>query len=79
MANLGQMQSIAHDVSAIIGVYMYVGEQEFIPMVLRNPSSGCLYLVMVPSEADQDAYLTAVRRVPVLEGAVRQTISWVAG
>ncbi|HAN94580.1 MAG TPA: hypothetical protein DCQ17_03330, partial [Firmicutes bacterium] len=52
---------------------------EFIPMVRRNPSSGCLYLVMVPSEADQDAFLTAVRRVPVLEGAVRKPLTSVAG
>lgn len=79
LANLGQMQAIAHDVSAMIGVYMDVGEQEFIPMVRRNPSSGCLYLVMVPSEADQDAFLTAVRRVPVLEGAVRKPLTSVAG
>lgn len=43
-------------------------------MVRRNPSSGCLYLVMVPSEADQDAFLTAVRRVPVLEGGA-QTVN----
>lgn len=79
LANLGQMQAIAHDVSAMIGVYMDVGEQESIPLVRRNPSSGCLYLVMVPSEDDPDAFLTAIRRVPVLEGAVRKPLTSVAG
>ena len=79
LANLGQMQAIAHDVSAMIGVYMDVGEQEFIPMVRRNPASGCLYLVMVPSQDDPDAFLTAVRRVPVLEGAVRKPLTSKAG
>ena len=79
LANLGQMQAIAHDVAAMIGVYMDVGEQEFIPMVRRNPGSGCLYLVMVPSEADEQAFLAAVRRVPVLEGAVRKPLTSVAG
>ena len=79
LANLGQMQAIAHDVSSMVGVYMDVGEQEFIPMVRRNPASGCLYIVMVPSEDDQDAFLTAIRHVPVLEGAVRKPLTSVAG
>ena len=79
LANLGQMQAIAHDVSAMIGVFMDVGEQEFIPLVRRNPDNGCLYLVMVPSEDDQEAFLTAVRRVPVLEGAVRKPLTSKAG
>lgn len=79
LANLGQMQAIAHDVSSMIGVYMDVGEQEFVPMVRRNPGTGALYLVMVPSEGDTDAFLEAIRRVPVLEGAVRKPLTSVAG
>lgn len=79
LANLGQMQAIAHDVSAMIGVYMDVGEQEFAPMVRRNPDSGCLYLVMIPSEDDGDAFLAAIKRVPVLEGAVRKPLTSTAG
>ena len=72
LANLGQMQAIAHDVSSMIGVFMDVGEQEFIPMVRRNPSTGSLHVLMVPSERDEEAFLTAIRRVPVLEGAIRK-------
>lgn len=79
LANLGQMQAIAHDVASMIGVYMDVGEQEFIPMVRRNPETGCLYIVMVPSEGDPEAFLEAIRRVPVLEGAVRKPLTSVAG
>ncbi|NMB00511.1 MAG: hypothetical protein GX971_03165 [Firmicutes bacterium] len=79
LANLGQMQAIAHDVSSMIGVYMDVGEQEFVPMVRRNPATGVLYIVMVPSEGDDDAFLAAIRRVPVLEGAVRKPLTSVAG
>ena len=62
LANLGQMQAIAHDVSSMIGVYMDVGEQEFIPMVRRNPSVGSLHVLMVPSERDEEAFLAAIRR-----------------
>lgn len=79
LANLGQMQAIAHDISSMIGVYMDVGEQEFIPMVRRNPATGSLAVLMVPSEKDEEAFLAAIRRVPVLEGAVRKPLTSVAG
>ena len=79
LANLGQMQAIAHDIASMIGVYMDVGEQEFIPMVRRNPATGSLAVLMVPSEKDEEAFLAAIRRVPVLEGAVRKPLTSVAG
>jgi len=79
LANLGQMQAIAHDVSSMIGVYMDVGEQEFIPMVRRNPSVGSLHVLMVASEKDEVAFLEAIRRVPVLEGAIRKPLTSAAG
>ncbi len=79
LSNLGQMQAIAHDISSMIGIYMDVGEQEFIPMVRRNPNTGSLLVLMVPSERDEDAFLAAIRRVPVLEGAVRKPLTSVAG
>ena len=79
LANLGQMQAIAHDISSMIGVYMDVGEQEFIPMVRRNPSTGSLHVLMVPSERDEDAFLAAIRSVPVLEGAIRKPLTSEAG
>lgn len=79
LSNLGQMQAIAHDVSSMVGIYMDVGEQEFTPIVRRNPESGSLYIIMVPSEKDEAAFLTAIRRVPVLEGAVRKPLTSVAG
>src|SRR5690554_1699857 len=79
LANLGQMQAIAHDVSSMIGVYMDVGEQEFIPMVRRDPATGSLRVLMVPSERDENAFLAAIRRVPVLEGAIRKPLTSYAG
>ncbi len=56
LANLGQMQAIAHDVAAMVGVFMDVGEQQFSPpLVRRNPASGDLYLVLIPSEPNETA------------------------
>ncbi len=79
LANIGQMQAIAHDVSAMVGVYMDVGEQEFTPLVRRDPDSGKLVLVIVPSDDATDAVLEAISNVPVLEGAVRKPLRSVAG
>jgi uncharacterized membrane protein YeaQ/YmgE (transglycosylase-associated protein family) len=75
LANLGQMQAIAHDVSAMIGIYMDVGEQEFTPLVRREPSTGKLVFVMIPSAQDPEAFIAAIKRVPVLEGAVRKPLT----
>ena len=41
LANLGQMQAIAH-VSSMIGVYMDVGEQEFILWFADPATAACV-------------------------------------
>lgn len=79
LANIGQMQAIAHDATAMVGVFMDVGEQEFTPLVRRDPQSGKLVVVMIPSEDNQAAFLEAISNVPVLESAIRKPLRSVAG
>lgn len=79
LANLGQMQAITHDVTSMIGIYMDVDEQEFLPLVRRDPASGTLHFAFLPSEPDPEAFLDAIRRVPVLEGAIRKPLTSHAG
>ena len=79
LGNIGQMQAIAHDAAAMVGVHMDVGEQEFTPLVRREPQSGKLVVVMIPSEDNQEAFLEAISNVPVLESAVRKPLRSVAG
>lgn len=79
LANIGQMQAIAHDAASMVGVYMDVGEQEYTPLVRRDPGSGKLVMVMIPSEDNQEAFLEAVSNVPVLETAIRKPLRSVAG
>ncbi|NLM25384.1 MAG: hypothetical protein GX208_04610 [Firmicutes bacterium] len=79
LSNIGQMQAIAHDVSSMVGVRMDVGEQEYTPLVRRDPVSGKLVIVIVPSEDDEQAFLEAISNVPVLEGAIRKPLRSVAG
>jgi len=63
----------------MVGVYMDVGEQEYTPLVRRDPKSGKLVMVMIPSEDNQEAFLEAVSNVPVLETAIRKPLRSVAG
>lgn len=79
LSNIGQMQAIAHDVSSMIGVYMDVGEQEFTPLVRRDPETGKLVIVMIPSEDNEGAFLEAISNVPVLESAIKKPLRSVAG
>jgi hypothetical protein len=69
LANFGQRQAIAHDVSAILGVRKDVGTPEFTPLVRLDLDSGRAALAVVPIEPDIEPLLAVVRRVPVIEGA----------
>lgn len=73
LANLGQRQAIAHDVIALIGSQHDVGEPEFTPLVRRR-ADGTLVLAVLPAERDMEAFLTAIRQVPILEGSVRKPL-----
>lgn len=79
LANLGQMQAVAYDVASMIGVYMDVDEQEFLPMIRREPATGTLHFAFMPSEPDSEAFLAAIKRVPVLEGSIRRPLTSHAG
>lgn len=73
LVNLGQRQAIAHDVMALIGSQHDVDEPEFTPLIRRR-ADGTLVLAILPAERDVDAFLAAIRQVPVLEGSVRKPL-----
>lgn len=79
LANLGQRHAIAHDVATLLGVQKDVDEPQFTPIVRRDSRTGVVVLVIVPFEQDEAALLAAIRRVPVLEAAVRKPLSSLAG
>lgn len=79
LANVGQMQAIAHDVASMVGVFMDVGEQNFVPLVRREPESGMLVVSMLPADRNEASFLEAISLVPVLEGAVRKPLRSSAG
>ncbi len=72
LANLGQRQAIAHEVSMLLGLKMDVDEPEFTPIARQDPATGDVVLAIVPLLRDQEALVRAVEYVPVLEGTVRK-------
>jgi hypothetical protein len=72
LANLGQRQAILHDMSILLGVFRDEGEPSLNPMAKLHLDTGILAVFLLPQEKDLDKALAALRRVPVLESAVRK-------
>jgi len=79
LANIGQRQAIAHDASTVVGITKEVDEPYFTPLVRRDGKTGKVVMAIVPAERNPEALLEAIRRVPVLEAAVRRPTASVAG
>jgi len=79
LANIGQRQAIAHDASTLVGITKEIDEPYFTPLVRRDGKSGKVVMAIVPAERNPEALLEAIRRVPVLEAAVRKPTQSVAG
>lgn len=79
LANIGQRQAIAHDASTLVGITKEIDEPYFTPLVRRDGKTGKVVMAIVPAEKDPDALLEAIRRVPVLEAAVRKPTRSKAG
>ncbi|WP_048602332.1 YIEGIA family protein [Rubeoparvulum massiliense] len=72
LANLGQRQAILHDLSTILGVYRDSGTPSFVPLSKRNLDDGRLAIFLLPQSKDMKRAMEAIKRVPLLENAVRQ-------
>lgn len=79
MANIGQRQAIAHDTATLVGVTKEVDEPYYTPLVRRDGKNGHVVMAIIPAENNPEAIVKAVKRVPVLEAAVRRPTTSVAG
>lgn len=79
LANLGQRQAVAHEVATLLGVRKDVDEPEFTPLCRLNVATGRAALFIVPVEPDKNLAVEAVKKVPVLESAVRLPLRTVIG
>lgn len=71
LGNLGQRQAILHDASIILGVYRDSGEPSFVPLIKRDMETGELGVLLLPDHRDSARAIEVVKRVPVLENALR--------
>lgn len=71
LSNLGQRQAILYDLSTILGVYRDSGEAALVPIAKLDMKDGRLAVFVLPQELDTHKGIEVVRRVPILESAVR--------
>ena len=67
--NLGQRQAILHDVSALVGSKLEIGEPDWTPLIRKDVDTGKLALFILPNEKDVECVIEAIYRTPVLESA----------
>jgi hypothetical protein len=72
ISNLGQRQAVLHDVSSILGVTRDSGEPALTPLAKLDLNDGRLGIVVLPQERNVLEVLEIVKRVPVLESAIRK-------
>lgn len=77
--NLGQRQAIIHDVSALVGNKLEIGEPELTPAARKNIDTGALAVFLVPNELDEQCLIEAVYRTPILESAVQKPLASIIG
>lgn len=71
LSSIGQRQALLHDACTIMGVYRDTGEPSLLPMAKLDMNDGRLAVLLLPPQPDQGLALSVVKRVPLLESAVR--------
>lgn len=79
LANRGQRQAIVHVSAKLLGIYRDVDTPEFTPLVRQDLESGRLAVLMMPATRSMEAFIDAVKRIPVLEGSVARPSVSMAG
>jgi len=73
--NMGQRQAILHDVSALVGSKLEIGEPDWTPLLRKDIDTGKLALFIMPNEKDINCIIEAIYRTPVLESAEQKPLS----
>lgn len=71
LSSVGQRQALLHDACTIMGVYRDTGEPSLVPMAKLDMNDGRLAVLLLPPQPDEGLALSVVKRVPLLESAVR--------
>ncbi|PTM58662.1 YIEGIA family protein [Desmospora activa] len=71
LANIGQRQAILFDVSSVLGVFRDTGEPSLVPLSKLDLDDGRLGILVLPQNRDPERVIQVIKKVPVLESAVR--------
>jgi len=71
LSNVGQRQSMLHDLSTIMGVYRDEGEPSLLPLAKLDMGDGRLAVFLLPQERSAERARQVLLKSPVLESAVR--------
>ncbi len=72
LSHLGQRQAILHDATTILGAYRDSGTPALVPMAKLDLEDGRVGVFLLPQEKDIEKAIRLIKRVPILEGAVRR-------
>lgn len=73
--NVGQRQAILHNLAALVGSKVEVGEPEWTPLARKNINTGVLGVFILPNEKDIGCIIEAAYKTPVLESAVQKPLA----
>ena len=73
--NVGQRQAILHNLAALVGSKVEVGEPEWTPLARKNIDTGVLGVFILPNEKDIGCIIDAAYKTPVLESAVQKPLA----
>lgn len=73
--NVGQRQAILHNLAALVGSKVEVGEPDWTPLARKNIDTGVLGVFIVPNEKDLECIIDAAYKTPVLESAVQKPLA----
>ncbi|MFW5787422.1 MAG: YIEGIA family protein [Halanaerobiales bacterium] len=77
--NLGQRQTIIHDLSILMGIKMDKGLQQYTPLARLQSDEGTLNIIILPQEPDPEFIKMAVEKIPIVESAQRKPLKNPAG
>ena len=72
--NLGQRETILHDLTSLMGVKLDKGMQQYTPLARLQIDEGTLCIIIIPQEPDKEFIKKAIEKIPVVESSQRKPL-----
>lgn len=73
--SVGQRQAILHDIAAILGAKVDIGEVDFPPLAKKDMDSGEIAIFVLPNEPDLECLIEIIKKVPIIESSKAKPLS----